>query len=255
VRWDAITRTAPSTTRWFSCFADGANRVWVVGDDRYFLRQSGGVFVQGDTGQGGSWYGVWGTPTGPWYFINAASQIWATPTGDAPTYQNSTFGPAQGIWGVADDDVLVVTAWGGVRTHTTGFNWFDATVPENSRNLRGVHGQRFADGGVLYSVVGTGTTWRRINGTFVADAIDAGHNLRATWVTPRGDIWADGDDGGTTTQGRAVLWHLVPDAGPWALQPSPTTRPLNAMTGFQSTGPFIGGSGGVILRKVGLDGG
>ena len=255
VRWDAITRTAPSTSRWLSCFADGANRVWVVGDDRYFLRQSGGVFVQGDTGNSANWYGVWGTPTtGPWYFINWSSQIYGTTTGDAPLYVVNTNGVGQGIWGVADDDLLVVTNSGTVRTHTTGNTWFDIAVPENSRNLRAVHGQRFADGGVLYSVVGTSTTWRRINGTFVADAIDAGHALRATWVTPQGDIWADGDDGGTT-QGRAVLWHLVPDAGRWASQLSPTPRPFNAMTGFQSTGPFLGGSGGVILRKAGLDGG
>ena len=256
VRWDSITRTVPNVQRWLSCFADGPNRVWVVGDDRYFLRQSGGVFMQGDTNNNQSWLGVWGSATGPWYFTNSGAQIYWTPTGDAPMAMNNTNGAGQGIWGVADDDLMVVTTNGAVRSHTAaGNNWADLAVPENNRVLRAVHGQRFADGGVLYSVVGTGTTWRRINGTFVADAIDAGHVLRGTWVTPQGELWADGDDGGGVTQGRAVLWHLVPDAGPWAGQPSPTTRPLNTMMGFGDTGPFLGGAGGVILRKLGTDGG
>ena len=257
VRWDSIARTVTTgVTRWLSCFADGANRVWVVGDDRYFLRQSGGVFVQGDTGNNASWFGVWGSRAGPWYFINSASQIYSTATGDAPNPMNNTNGAGQGIWGVADDDLLVVSTNGLVRSHTSaGNNWIDLGVPETNRFLRAVHAQRFADGGVLYSVVGTGTAWRRINGAFVADGIDAGHVLRGTWVTPLGDIWADGDDGGNTTQGRGVLWHLVPDAGPWAGQPSPTTRPLNTMMGFDDTGPFLGGAGGVILRKLGTDGG
>jgi hypothetical protein len=255
VRWDPVTRMAGGVTRWLSCFADAPDRAWVMGDDRYYLRQVGGVFMQADTTQNINWNGVWGSAAGPIYFVNSNWQIWSNPTGDNPSYVTGTPGPPAGIFGVADDDLLIVCQNGTVRTHTTSIFWPDLTVPEFNRVLRAVHAQRFTDGGVLYSVVGTGTTWRRINGTFVADSIDAGHNLRSTWVTPQGDIWAAGDDGGTTTQGRAVLWHFVPDAGPWSIQDSPTPRPLNAMTGYGDTGPFIGGAGGAILRKIGADGG
>jgi hypothetical protein len=253
VRWDPVTRTAGGVQRWLSCFADGPDRAWVMGDDRYFLRQVGGVFVQADTTQNLNWSGVWGSSTGPIYFVNTAAQIWSHPTGDNPSYVANAFSAINGIYGVADDDMFIISQGGHVRTHT-GAVWFDLTPPEFNRVLRAVHAQKFADGGVLYSVVGTGTTWRRVNGTFVTDAFDAGHTLRGTWVTPQGDIWAAGDDGGIT-QGRGVLWHFVPDAGPWAIQDSPTVRPLNAMTGFGDTGPFIGGAGGAILRKVGADGG
>lgn len=250
VRWDSITRTAMNTRNWTACFADGPDKVWVVGDDRYFLRQSAGVFVQGDTNNGATWNGVWGSTSGPWYFINSSSQVYTTATGDMPGYSFNTNGVGQGIWGVSDTDFLIVTNSGLLKTR----NSMDVTPPEFSRNLRAVHAQRFADAGVLYSVVGSGTTWRRVNGTFVIDPHDAGHTLRATWVTPQADIWATGDDGGSASQGKAVLWHYVSDGG-WAQQTSPTTRPLNAMSGYGDTGPFIGGGGGVILRKLGADGG
>lgn len=254
VRWDAVSRSAPGVTRWLSCFADGPDRAWVMSDERYFLRQVGGVFQQADITQNVNWNGVWGSATGPIYFVNSSAQVWSHPTGDTPTFLTSAASAINAIYGVTDDDMFYVTQGGQVRTHT-GIVWFDLTPPELGRPLRAVHAQRFADGGVLYSVVGTGTTWRRINGTFVADAIDAGHVLRGTWVTPQGDIWAAGDDGGTTTQGRGVLWHFEPDAGPWTIQDAPATRPFNTMTGYGETGPFLGGAGGAILRKIGADGG
>ena len=251
VRWDAVTRPGMGVSRWLACYADGPDRAWVMGDDRGYLRQVGGVFMPADTTQNPNWTGVWGSSTGPIYFVNASSQIWSSPMGDTPTYVVNALSQINGIYGVADDDFLVVSQGGHVRTRTT--LWVDLPPPELNRVLRGVHAQRFADGGVLYSVVGTGTTWRRINGTFVADAIDAGHALRATWVTPQGEIWATGDDGGTTTQGRGVLWRF--DGGTWSQQNAPATRPFNAMTGYGDTGPFIGGAGGAILRKIGADGG
>jgi hypothetical protein len=154
-----------------------------------------------------------------------------------------------------DDDLLVVSASGALRSHSTGFNWSDVSPPESGRNLRAVHARRFTDGGVVYSVVGFGTAWRRNNGAFTADSVNSGHALRGTYVTPQGEIWAAGDDGGTASQGRGVIWRFVPDAGPWVQQPSPAVRPFNAMTGYGDMGPFIGGSGGAILRKAGADGG
>lgn len=256
VRWDSVTRNSPGVTRWLSCFAEGPDRTFVMGDDRYYQRQVGGVFMQTDNGINVNWPGVWGSTTGPMYFINSSSQIYSSPTGAVPfTFVAGTSSQPHAIWGVADDDLLIVSQNGQVRTHTTGTNWNDVTVPESNRFLRAVHAQRFADGGVVYSVVGNGTAWRRNNGVFTADAIDAGHALRGTWVTPQADIWAAGDDGGTTTQGRGVLWRWVPDAGPWQQQPSPAVRPFNTMTGYGDTGPFIGGGGGAILRKLGADGG
>lgn len=254
VRWDSVTRAVQNGNRWLSCFADGPDRVWVMSDDRYYLRQVGGVFVRRDTSNGSDWLGVWGSASGPYYFVNDSAQIYSSVTGDAPNSTSGTFGPAQGIWGVAADDVLVVTGSGQVRIHTT--SWSDLTEPEPNRNLRGVHGRRFLDGGVVYSVVGHGTAWRRNNGVFTADFLDAGHALRGTWVTAQGDIWAAGDDGGVNLpQGRGVLWRFVADAGTWVQLPSPTARPFNAITGYGETGPFIGGSGGAILRKQGADGG
>jgi hypothetical protein len=122
---------------------------------------------------------------------------------------------------------------------------------QSGRALKAVHGAKFDDGGTQFSVVGVDTAWRRMNGTWVADTIPAGNALRATYVTPQGDIWAGGDDGG----GAAVLWLWSADGGGWAAQPSPTARGLTGMSGFGDVGPFVVGQYGVILRRAGADGG
>jgi hypothetical protein len=248
-RWDAVQRRAGTTTRWNACFADGPDRVWVMGDERSYLRQSGGVFTVADTPTNADWVGVWAAPTGPWFCANVAADVYkAATSADSPTY--ASYGPDQptGMYGVTETDVLVVGATGGVRA--LGNNWSDAPVPQHGRALRAVHAQRFADGGVLYSVVGTNTAWRRVNGAFVADSIPTGNTLRGTWVAPAGDIWAGGDDAG-----RAVLWHFMSADAGWLPVDSPTARGLTGLGGYAETGPYLVGQGGAILRRAGLDGG
>jgi hypothetical protein len=255
VRWDAVPRTTSNTWHWLACFAAGPDKVWVTGDDRQFLVQSGGVFVIDDLGNNQDWNGVWGSATGPWYFVGSSSWLSSTATGTMPSYQLSLISQPQGIWGVSNDDIVVVGAGGQLQARSS-LGWANyPPVPQPSRVLNAVHGQRLPDGGTLFAVVGVNTAWRRVGSSnFVADTIDAGNALSGVWVTPTGDIWAAGDDGGTTTQGRGVLWRYAEDGG-WAQQVPPTRAAFNDVGGWGDTGPFLVGQGGVILRRVGADGG
>ncbi|MFT3712239.1 MAG: hypothetical protein QM817_31730 [Archangium sp.] len=258
-RWDSVVR-ATRSTNWNACFAEMPNRVFVVGSRRDYLRQSAGVFVTDDFGNDSEWYGAWGAPGGPYWFINDSANIFSSASGAMAMYAFAqTPGNPRGVWGLSSSDIMVVGAqFGGVRRYN-GSSWNDVVnIPQTFRTLRAIHAQNFADGGSLYSIVGTATAWRRFpDGGFVADTVDAGH-LRATYVMPGGDIWAAGDDGGSTgvlANGRGVLWHFDPNSEVWSVVPSPTTRAFYGMGGFGDVGPFAVGMGGVIVRKQGLDGG
>jgi hypothetical protein len=256
VRWDSVSRTATGINRWLACFAEGPDKVWVTGDGPSFLRQSGGVFVNSTQLGSGDWTGVWGSTNGPWYFVGTAAQIYSSSTGNSPSYlTNGASGGTAAIWGVAPNNIVTVAGTNShIRTYN-GIGWSDP-IPPNAlygRTLRAVHGQRFADAGTSYSIVGLNTAWRRVNGTLVVDPLDAGANLRGTWMTPGGDIWAVGDDGGTTLA-RGILMRFSEDGG-WVSEQAPTRRALLGVSAYGETGPFIVGEKGVILRKLGADGG
>lgn len=252
-RWDPVVRMA-SSQDWHACFADQPNRVFIVGNQREYLRQSMGVFVTDDFVNDNDWFGAWGAPGGPYWFVNDGNTVYTSATGAAATFNASIAASPRGIWGVASTDIVAVGATGGLTRYNG--TWANVSpLPQANRQLRAVHAQAFSDGGSLYSIVGTGTAWRRFpDGGFVADFIDAGHRLTGTYVMPAGDIWAAGDDGGTT-QGRGVLWHFEPTTQLWSPMPVPSTRAFNAMGGFGDTGPFIVGTGGAILRHLSPDGG
>lgn len=205
---------------------------------------------------------MWGSPTGPWYFVGNAGQIFSSSTGDSPNYlTNGASGGFAAIWGVAANNVLTVAGTNSQLRAFNGSGWNDLGPPNfiYGRTLRAVHGQRFADAGTSYSIVGLNTAWRRVNGngTLVIDVLDAGFgvnaNLRGTWMTPGGDIWAAGDDGGSTP-GRGLLMRFMEDGG-WVNELAPTRRAILGVSGYGETGPFLVGERGVILRKLGVDGG
>jgi hypothetical protein len=149
----------------------------------------------------------------------------------------------------------------GTVRRFNGALWVDhffPVLPQSGRQLRAVHGRALADGGTLYSIVGTGTAWRRVGSGYVADFIDAGYVLRGTYVEPSGDIWAVGDDGGASASppnGRGVLWHFDESTATWSPRPTPSRRAFTGAGGFGDVGPFVVGQGGVIVRKQGADGG
>lgn len=251
-RWDSVFRTA-NVQHWNACFAEAPNRVFITSTNTEFLRQNMGVFVIDNLGDNNSW-GAWGSPGGPYWFI-ADNRIATSATGQMPTYVINPPQQPRGISGLSASDILTV----GNNSTMKRFNgtlWADVVLPPQAlRQLRAVHAQNFADGGSLYSVVGVGTVWRRFpDGGFVVDYIDAGHRLSGTYVMPNGDIWATGDDGGTT-QGRGVLWRFDSNTQLWNPVPTPATRAFNAMNGWGDTGPFIVGTGGAILRRLSPDGG
>ncbi len=276
VEWVATDVSAPllGNTELTSCFAQGS-RAWLTGNGGKFLARNAatGAFEPADFGpnHAGAHFQGWGLPAGPTFFPSDALAIDFTRDAglDDTAFTRVALGGApndvRALWGVAGTtagaDVFAVgragALWSCNGTCPDPIKWSRQAAPSLD-SMTALHGERLADGGVLFVAVGDGgVVWRRTGtGNFAKVPTPAGQSFggvsfSGVWVNRRsGEAWVVGND--AVSPGARGGWVLHGNTTAAYTRENLPLAGINTVWGWADdagTSVWVGGAGGAILRQ------
>lgn len=249
------------TLQLLGCYAYGPDRVWLMGNDSKYYRQSGGTWEYGDfgfTGITGAYIAGWGTPDAGFTFLRDGERTLNVSPDGFDNYQEvSVPGPGRplnGVWGLGTDDRILVGDEGVVLRYLAG-QWQQPLATGFTDDLLAVHGATLAQGGQRYVAAGAmGRVFLLESGEAASSvALADAPRLTGSWVSSSGTAWVVGYVDQPTP--RAFAARQAGPGAPFVPVPLWAERELRGVFGVESPdgghSVWVVGERGLILRHDG----